>query len=61
MGVGGIIFALFTVGYILGVWTAFVVFKQPQGAYEDAVPANRAGVPVILLREGDAHRVTRGF
>jgi hypothetical protein len=61
MGVGGVVFALFTVGYILGVWTAFVVFRQPQGAYEDAVPANRAGVPVILVGEAVAHRVTRVF
>jgi hypothetical protein len=60
MGVGGIVFALFTVGYILGVWTAFVVFRQHQGAYEDAVPVSRTGLPVILVREGDAHRVTRG-
>ena len=60
MGVGGIVFALFTVGYILGVWTAFAVSRQPQGAYEDAVPALRPGVPIILMREGDAHRVTRG-
>ena len=60
MGVGSIVFALFTVGYILGVWTAFVVFRQPQGAFEDAVPANRSGVPVILLLEASANRVTHG-
>ncbi len=54
MGVGGVVFALFAVGYILGVWTAFVVLRQPQGVYED-VPAAQ----VILLREGDAQRVPR--
>jgi len=31
-----VVFALFTVGYILGVWTAGLVFRQPQRAYEDA-------------------------
>ena len=36
MGVMGVVFALFTVGYVLGVWTAGLVFKQPQRAYEDA-------------------------
>ena len=59
MGVGGVVFALFAVGYILGVWTAFVVLRQPQGAYEDAIPGNRVAVPVILVHEGDAQRVTR--
>jgi hypothetical protein len=32
----GVVFALFTVGYLLGVWTAGLVFRQPQRAYEDA-------------------------
>jgi hypothetical protein len=59
MGVGGVVFALFAVGYILGVWTAFMVLRQPQGAYEDAIAANRPAVPVILVREGDAQRVAR--
>jgi hypothetical protein len=59
MEVGGLVFALFAVGYILGVWTAFMVMRQPQGAYEDAVPVDRRAVPVILVREGDAQRVTR--
>jgi hypothetical protein len=36
MGVMGVAFALFTVGYLLGVWTACMVFKQRQPAYEDA-------------------------
>ncbi len=35
MGLMGLVFALFTVGYVLGVWTAGLVFRQPQGAYED--------------------------
>jgi drug/metabolite transporter superfamily protein YnfA len=59
MGVGGVVFALFAVGYILGAWTAFMVLRQPQGAYEDAVSAIRLSVPVVLVQEGEAHRVTR--
>jgi hypothetical protein len=55
MGVVGLVFALFTVGYIVGVWTAFVVLRQPQGQYEDAVPAWVPTTPVIVL--GGASRV----
>lgn len=36
MGFLGLVFALFTAGYVLGVWTAGLVFKQPQRAYEDS-------------------------
>jgi hypothetical protein len=36
VGVIAAVFALFTVGYVLGVWTAGMVFRQPQRAYEDA-------------------------
>ena len=54
MGVMGLVFALFTVGYILGVWTALAVLRQPQGQYEDAVSV-RATTPVIVL--GGASRV----
>jgi hypothetical protein len=36
MGVAGVVFALFTIGYVLGVWTACGVFRQPQRAHEDA-------------------------
>jgi hypothetical protein len=32
----GVVFALFSIGYLLGVWTAGLVFRQPQRAYEDA-------------------------
>jgi hypothetical protein len=51
MGYLGLVLALVTLGYILGVWTAFVVLRQPQRAYEDAVPAPLSEVPVIVLRE----------
>lgn len=37
MGIGGLVFALFTLGYILGVWTACLVFRQPQATYEEGV------------------------
>lgn len=37
MGLAGLVFALFTAGYILGVWTACLVFKEPQGAFEDGL------------------------
>ncbi|HEX9098078.1 MAG TPA: hypothetical protein VF956_01170 [Candidatus Dormibacteraeota bacterium] len=34
MGFIGVVFALFTVGYVLGVWTGGVVFRKRQRAYE---------------------------
>jgi hypothetical protein len=46
MGAIGLILGLFTVGYMLGVWTGGLVFRQRQGVYEDAVigiPSRRAG------------------
>ena len=46
MGSVGVVFALFTLGYILGVWTALLVTKQPQGAYEEGAVSD---VPVIVL------------
>jgi hypothetical protein len=36
MGLIGLVFALLAVGYVLGVWTACLVFKSPQHRYEDA-------------------------
>ena len=38
MGLLGVVLALFTLGYLLGVWTGALVFKQRQHAYEDAAP-----------------------
>jgi hypothetical protein len=49
MGFVGVVFALFTLGYILGVWTALLVTKQPQGAYEEAAAVSVSDVPVIVL------------
>jgi hypothetical protein len=37
MGVVVVVFALVTVGYFVGVWTACLVFREPQRAYEDGV------------------------
>jgi hypothetical protein len=45
MGAIGLVLGLFTVGYILGVWTGGLVFRQRQGRYEDAIPA------AIVLRK----------
>ena len=58
MGVVGPVFALFTVGYILGVWTACLVFRQAQPAYEDGVPAAPATMHVIELGNA-SHRAER--
>jgi len=50
MGVMSLVFALFTIGYILGVWTACLVFRQPQRVYEEGGPgpANE-GAPAFAL------------
>ena len=55
MGYTGLVLALFTLGYILGVWTALLVLKQPQSSYEDPVHAIPSSAP---LR--DAQRVHSG-
>jgi hypothetical protein len=49
MGYVGVVFALFTLGYIVGVWTALLVVKQPQRAYEEAGAAFNSDRPVIVL------------
>jgi hypothetical protein len=54
MGYVGLVFALFTLGYILGVWTALLVVKQPQRAYEDAPAVSISDAAVILLRAASA-------
>jgi hypothetical protein len=36
VGLLGIVFAVFTVGYMLGVWTSALIFRQQQPAYEDS-------------------------
>jgi hypothetical protein len=51
MGFVGVVFALFTLGYILGVWTALLVTKQPQRSYEDAAEVSISDASVIVLRK----------
>jgi hypothetical protein len=58
MGYLGLVLALFTLGYILGVWTAFLVLRPSQGAYEDAVPAPLSVMPVMVLH--DAANLRKG-
>jgi hypothetical protein len=55
MGYVGVVFALVTLGYIVGVWTALLVTSQPQRAYEEAAAESVADVPMIVLHRG-AHR-----
>jgi hypothetical protein len=56
MGLAGVVFALFTSGYILGVWAACLVLKQPQRAYEDGVPPPMTGARTIVIRAAGAER-----
>jgi hypothetical protein len=49
MGFVGVVFALFTLGYVFGVWTALLVTKQPQRAYEADAVVSTVDVPVIVL------------
>jgi hypothetical protein len=49
MGDLGLVFALVLGGYILGVWTGALVFRQRQRAYEDAVPAEITSPPGIVI------------
>jgi hypothetical protein len=55
MGLEGVVLALFTCGYILGVWTALLVLKQPQRVYEDggavALVTTRANVAQAIGAE----------
>ena len=56
MELAGIVVALFTCGYIIGVWTACLVLKQPQRAYEDGAPASLAASRATLVRVVGAER-----
>jgi hypothetical protein len=59
MGATGVLFAIFTLGYIAGVWTACIVFRQPQGEYEEAVVPTVSGLPLILVPSAFHAEVTR--
>jgi hypothetical protein len=52
------VFAVFTVGYILGVWTACLVFRQTQRESEEGVPAARSGARLIALGSQSRASVT---
>jgi hypothetical protein len=56
MGIAGVVLAVFTSGYILGVWAACLVLKKPQRVYEDGVPAPLAGARAIAARVLGAER-----
>jgi hypothetical protein len=41
MGSAALLIALFAVGYFVGVWTAFLVLRRPQHAYEEELSRPR--------------------
>jgi hypothetical protein len=43
------LFALFSLGFMVGVWMACIVFRQPQHAYEQAAASPTAGVVVLPI------------
>ena len=49
MGIVGFAFASFAAGYILGVWTACLVLRQSQGAFEAGLPVGRSSARVVEL------------
>ena len=50
------VLGLFTSGYILGVWAACLVLRQPQHVYEDGAPVPIEGTRAIVARVGGAER-----
>jgi hypothetical protein len=56
MGLAGVVFALFTSGYIIGVWTACLVLKQPQHIYEEGIPLPVATARAIVVHAVGAER-----
>jgi hypothetical protein len=49
MGDLGLIFAVVMAAYIVGVWSGALVFSQRQRAYEEAVTADMASLPVNVV------------
>jgi hypothetical protein len=45
----GLVLALITASYIVGVWTGAMVFRQRQAAYEDGAPAMASSRPMIVI------------
>jgi len=56
MGLAGFVFALFTAGYTIGVWTACLVLRQPQRIYEDGIPLPLTTARAIVVRAVGAER-----
>jgi hypothetical protein len=56
MGIVGLLFAVFTSGYILGVCTACRVLSQGQQAYEDGVPTGLSLAALMVV--SDSSRTT---
>ena len=50
MGLMSLVFALFTIGYILGVWTACLVLRQSQRTYEEGAHWRATDGAVALTR-----------
>jgi hypothetical protein len=50
MGMAGLVLAIFTSGYILGVWAACLVLRQPQKSYEDGSVVRMARTSSIVTR-----------
>lgn len=44
-----LVLAILGVGYILGVWTACIVFGQAQREYEEAAPRTSAARATLLI------------
>jgi hypothetical protein len=59
MGASGLLFAIFTLGYIAGVWTACIAFRQPQREHEEAAASTASGLPSILVSSALHAEVTR--
>lgn len=51
MAMLGLVFGLLTIGYVAGVWTACVVFRESQSTYEDGAPALRASLAHARIGE----------
>ena len=49
MGDLGLVFALVTAAYMVGVWTGALVFSRRQRAYEEAVPVEMSTPPIIVV------------
>ena len=56
MGLAGVVLVLFTAGYSIGVWTACVVLRKPQRAYEEGAAVSLAAARAVGVRAAGAER-----